>query len=142
MGQILEDYVEFKIKKFKKLDKNIICLTYLKETLTINDDLLKLFIKKYVKVITENPESFLIIEARNIKNIDFNNILDKIDVFKKLDKIVEKYIYCIVYLINNTIFKNMGNTIIKMYPPVVPVRICDENKEAIKFFENVYTKNK
>ena len=39
-------------------------------------------------------------------------------------------------------FKNMGNTIFKMYPPVVPVRICDENKEAIKFLENVYTKNK
>ena len=83
----------------------------------------------------------MIIDARNIKSVDFEKALTKISIFKKLDKIVENNIFCISYLINNIIFKNMINTIVKLYPPAVPIKVCNENKEILKFLENIYTKN-
>ena len=138
----LENYVDFKIRRFKKYNKNIISITYLKNILIIEDELLDLFVKKYEEIVNKNLNSFMIIDARNITSVDFQKVLKKLDVFKKLDKIVKDNIICIGYLINNIIFKNMANTIIKLNPPVVPIKVCNGNSEVLKFLEDVYTKKK
>tara|TARA_B100001094_G_C17547482_1_gene492089 strand:- start:63 stop:491 length:429 start_codon:yes stop_codon:yes gene_type:complete len=141
MTHVLDEYVEFTIKKIKKFNKQIICITYLKESLILEDKLLELFCSKYESIVNQNKDSFMIIDARNIKSVDFEKALTKISIFKKLDKIVENNIFCISYLINNIIFKNMINTIVELYPPAVPIKVCNENKEVLKFLENIYTKN-
>ena len=61
MEESLENFVEFKVKDFKKINKKIICLTYLKETLKTNDTIFNNFIETYKNLLNEHKGCFVFI---------------------------------------------------------------------------------
>tara|TARA_R110001592_G_scaffold18816_17_gene77885 strand:- start:10431 stop:10871 length:441 start_codon:yes stop_codon:yes gene_type:complete len=135
----LEDFVEFKVKKYSKFQSNIVYITYLKETLTTDPELFDEFIKKYRESLIGCGEknTFLVVNSKEIKSIDFTYVWSKMDVISKLDDLARQYLAGTAYIINNVFFKTMGNSIMKVYKPVVPTKICNDNKEAIEFMNNV-----
>ena len=135
----LEDYVEFKVKKYSKFGVNILYMTYLKEVLTTDPKLFDQFIEKYKETLISigEKESFLVVNSKEVKSVDFTYIWSKMDAIAKLDDLARQYLVGTVYIINNTFFKTMGNSIMKVYKPVVPTKICNDNKEGIEFMNNV-----
>jgi hypothetical protein len=135
----LEDYVEFKVKKYSKFDVNIVYITYLKEVLTTDPKLFDQFIEKYRETLisTGEKKAFLVVNSKEVKSVDFTYIWSKMDVIAKLDELARQYLVGTVYIINNSFFKTMGNSIMKVYKPVVPTKICNDNKEGIEFMNKV-----
>ena len=136
---VLEDFVEFKVKKYSKYNTNIVYLTYIKETLTTDPVLFDEFIEKYKKTLSEIGEknAFLVVNSKEIKNIDFSYVWSKMGAIAKLDDLAREYLIGTVYIINNTFFKTMGNSIMKVYKPVVPTKICNDNKEGIEVMNSI-----
>ena len=134
----LEDFVDFKVKKYSKYNSNIIYLTYVKETLSTDPELFDKFIEKYKKTLEDTGEknAFLVVNSKEIKSIDFSYVWSKMVAIAKLDELARQYLVGTVYIINNTFFKTMGNSIMKVYKPVVPTKICNDNKEGIEFMNN------
>ena len=138
----LEDFVEFKVKRYSKFGSNIVYITYLKENLTTDPELFDEFIKKYKETLMDSSEknTFLVVNSRDVKTVDFSYVWSKMDAISKLDELARQYLVGTVYIINNTFFKTMGNSIMKVYKPVVPTKICNDNKEGIKFMNNILSK--
>lgn len=134
----LEDFVDFKVKKYSKYNSNIIYLTYVKETLSTDPELFDKFIEKYKKTLEDMGEknAFLVVNSKEIKSIDFSYVWSKMGAIAKLDELARQYLVGTVYIINNTFFKTMGNSIMKVYKPVVPTKICNDNKEGIEFMND------
>ena len=135
----LEDYVEFKVKKYSKYNSTIVYITYIKETLTTDPELFDQFIDTYKKTLesVEEKNAFLVVNSKEIKNIDFSYVWSKMGAIAKLDELAREYLVGTVYIINNTFFKTMGNSIMKVYKPVVPTKICNDNKDGIDFMNKV-----
>lgn len=135
----LRDFVEFKVKKYSKFETNIVYITYLKETLTTDLELFDKFIKEYKETLISccEKKAFLIVNCKEIKSVDFSYVWSKMDTISKLDELARQHLVGTVYIINNTFFKTMGNSIMKVYKPVVPAKICNDNKEGIEFMNNV-----
>jgi len=138
----LEDYVEFKIRKYSKYNTQIIYLTYLKETLSTSPYLFDLFLKKYRETLKETgvKKGFLVVNSKEIKNVDFSYVWSKMGAISKLDDLAREYLLGTVYVIDNVFFKTAGNSIMKVYKPVVPAKICSDNKESIEFMNNTLSK--
>ena len=138
----LNDYVEFTIKKYSTYNTNIIYLTYLKDTLTTSPQLFDAFLKKYKESLEKiGPKSgFLVVNSKEINSVDFSYIWSKMGAIAKLDNLAREYLVGTVYIINNTFFKTMGNSIMKVYVPVVPTKICSDNKESIEFMDSTLSK--
>jgi hypothetical protein len=75
-----------------------------------------------------------------LKSIDFEYVWKKIPEVVTLDDTVKKCITGIVYMINNNFFKLMSNAVFKIYKPVVPTKICNENKDCLIFMKNILDK--
>lgn len=135
----LEEFVEFKVKKYSKYNTNLLYLTYIKETLTTDPELFDKFIEKYKKTLIQAGEDklFLIVNSREVKNVDFSYIWSKMGMISKLDELARQYLLGTVYIISNSFFKTMGNSIMKVYKPVVPTKICNDNKEGIEFMNHI-----
>lgn len=58
-------------------------------------------------------------------------------MISKLDELARQYLLGTVYIISNSFFKTMGNSIMKVYKPVVPTKICNDNKEGIEFMNHI-----
>lgn len=142
MTKNLDDYVEFKVKYFKKYDIKILCITYLKEILVIEDDIFYKFLDKYKNSMIENKKCFLFVESRNIKSINFSDIISKANDIALLDPVARETLHGVVYFINNPFFKSMGNNIMKLYKPAVDTKICNDNEEAMEFCKNILNKKK
>ena len=41
---------------------------------------------------------------------------------------------------NSPVIKGMGNSIMRIYKPVVPTKFCDNNQEGFNFLMDVYSK--
>ena len=113
----LEDYVEFKIKKYSKYDIEIIYLTYIQETLNTDPEIFESFLQKYKKSLEEvgKKKGFLVVNSKEIKNVDFTYIWSKMGAIAKLDDLAREYLVGTVYIIKNTFFKTMGNSIMKLF---------------------------
>ena len=135
----LDDFVEFREKRYSKFESNIVYITYLKETLTTDPKLFDEFINKYKQILTGSGEkkAFVVVNSKEIKSVDFSYVWSKMDAISKLDELARQYLVGTVYIINNTFFTTMGNSIMKVYKPVVPTKICNDNKEGIEFMNNV-----
>jgi hypothetical protein len=138
MVKELKDYLKVEIKDYKKYNKKIICLTYLQESLDSCDELFYPFIEEYKKSMLSNKDSFLFIDARNIKYINMYDILERAEEIQKLNPIVIECLIGIVYFINNPVFKVMGNKIMEMHKPPIPAKICDQNSEALVFCKKIF----
>ena len=138
----LEDYVEFKIKKYSKYNINILYISYIKETLTTDPKLFDEFIEKYKQMLQQSgpKNTFLIVNTRDVKNVDFSYVWSKMDIITKLDKLAVQYLIGTVYIISNQFFKTAGNSIMKVYKPVVPTKICNNNQEGMVFMNDLLSK--
>ena len=94
---VLEDFVEFKVRKYSKYSTNIIYLTYIKETLTTDPVLFDQFIEKYKKTLADLGEknAFLVVNSKEIKNIDFSYTRTYIIAYP-----VFSYIACKIFIIS------------------------------------------
>ena len=139
----LEEYIKIDVKLYKKLNRKIIGLTYLKNFFEIDEKLFSSFFKKYESLIMENQGSFIIVDARNLGTVNLSSIpVDKLKRMKKLDDIVSKNIICISYIVKGIVIKNTINAVVKLFPPIVPVKVCNEPVECFQFFEkNMKTEN-
>ena len=136
----MEELVEFKIRNYQKYNVKIFSMTYLKETLSTDPVMFNIFIEKYKSYIIENSGCFLFVDSRNVKNVDFEYLWSKVSDIVKLDELAKKHLCGTVYIVNNPFFKTMGNSIFKIYPPVVPTKICKDNEESMKFMNSVLEK--
>jgi hypothetical protein len=142
MDKDLDDFIKIEVKLYKKLNKKIIGLTYLKNFFEIDEKLFQKFYTFYEKLIKENIDSFIIVDARNIGSVPLSKIpLEKLKRLRELDNIVEKNIISICYIVKGIIIKNTINCIIKLFPSVIPIKVCSETTECFEFLETVI-KNK
>ena len=136
----MDQLVEFKLRNYPKYNIKILCMTYLQETLSTNKEYFDLFLETYKNYMLDNCGCFLFVDSRNVKNVDFEYIWSKIGDIIKLDDIARKNLSGTVYLVNNSFFRLMANSIFKIYAPVVPTRICKDNDEAMKFMNSILDK--
>ena len=87
-----------------------------------------------------NQALFLVVNSKEIKNVDFSYVWSKMGAISKLDDLAREYLLGTVYIINNVFFKTAGNSIMKVYEPVVPTKICSDNKESIEFMNDTLSK--
>ena len=107
-----------------------------------NPEIFESFLQTYKKSLEEVGEKkgFLVVNSKEIKNVDFTYIWSKMGAIAKLDDLAREYLVGTVYIIKNTFFKTMGNSIMKIYKPVVPTKICNDNKESIEFMNDTLSK--
>lgn len=138
----MEDFVEFRIKKNKKHNVNIVYITYMQTKLSTNSELFQLFLKKYKNILVESAKtseggkSFLIINTTNVKSVDMSYVWSVMNEISELDSITLKYIKGSVYIINNSFIKLSVKAVMKIFKPVIPTKICQDSRETLEFMEN------
>tara|TARA_R110001592_G_scaffold207803_4_gene458782 strand:- start:130 stop:564 length:435 start_codon:yes stop_codon:yes gene_type:complete len=129
----MEQEISFQIKNHKKLNTKIIFITYLKEKLSRDENILELALKEWERLIVENSKCIVIIDTRSLKSVSYEYLWSKLDRITQMDTIIKSNVICIVYLINNKIFKVMANSIMSIYKPVTKIRLANSIEDGMKF---------
>jgi len=132
----MEQEISFQIKNHKKINTKIIFITYLKEKLSRDENLLELALKEWERLIIENSKCIVIIDTRSLKSVSYEYLWSKLDRITQMDTIIKSNVICIVYLINNKIFKVMANSIMSIYKPVTKIRLSNSIEDGMKFINS------
>lgn len=127
---VLEKYIKFDFRK----EKNILVISCKEEELPYNEELIILAMNSYIKFLQENKNLFVITDVRILKTLQPSVVWDKIGKYNMMLKpLVEKNLKASCLLLTNKTIKILVNSLINVYPPIVPFRICNNFEEAIKF---------
>lgn len=136
----MDKEINFQIKNHKKLNTKIIFITYLKQTLSTDEKLLELALKEWERLIIENSKCVIIVDTRILKSVSYEYLWSKLDRITQMDTIIKSNVICIVYLINNKLFKVMANSIMSIYKPVTKIRLSNCIEDGMKFINSVCPK--
>ena len=131
----MEELFSVKIRKIPDVKYKIISVVYEQEKISTEKEKILQFVEEYKKNIIENKDSCVIMDLRKIKKINYEFVWKNINKVAALDDLIKENVKCIVYIINSSILKSMSNTILKVYKPVVDIKICTNNKEALEFIK-------
>lgn len=127
---LLEKYIKFDFRK----EKNILVISCKGEELPYNEELIILAMNSYIKFLQENKGLFVIVDIRILKTLQPAVVWDKIGRYNmKLKPLVEKNLKASCILLTNKTIKILVNSLVKVYPPIVPFMVCNNFEEAVKF---------
>ena len=139
----MDQYIDFKIKNFSKYNKKIACFSSKVKKIPSDENLLHQVMEKYRTVLEENPGIVTFIDARLVEEVPLTLIWSKISKYAvEIDKVAKKNLYCSVIYISNKTTKTFVNSVLQVYKPVAPTKLCNTNEEGMKFVVNVIERKK
>ena len=139
----MDQYIDFKIKNFTKYNKKIACFSSTVKKIPSDENLFHQVMEKYKTVLEENPGIITFIDARLVEEVPLALIWSKISKYAiEIDKIARKNLYCSVIYISNKTTKTFINSVLQVYKPVAPTKLCTTNEEGMKFAVSVIEKKK
>jgi hypothetical protein len=134
----MDSYIDIKVKNLPKYKTKVICVSSKVKEIPSNDSMVDEFLIKYKETILQNPKSVIFLDTRGVEKISVEMIWSKIGKFTStLDPIAKTHITLSVIFVSNANYKIIINSILKIYPSVVPCKICSENSEGMNFIEKV-----
>jgi hypothetical protein len=130
-----EELFTMNLKQLVNCEKKALTIIYKNEKLTEDEENIKYFVEKYKKFIQDNKGCAVIIDLRSLKKINYEFVWKNMNKVKEIDDIIKDNVTCISYIINSGLVKKLTNAILKVYKPVVDVKICTNNKEVIEFIK-------
>ena len=139
----MDQYIDFKIKNFTKHNKKIACFSSKVKKIPSDENLFHQVMEKYRTVLEENPGIITFIDARLVEEVPLTLIWSKVSKYAEgIDKVARKNLYCSVVYISNKTTKTFVNSVLQVYKPVAPTKLCNTNEEGMKFVMNVIEKKK
>lgn len=132
----MTDLITISNRKIANCEDNIISIIYNEEKLVEDEESIRKFIDDYRKTIEENKNSFVIVDLRKLKKINYEFVWKNMNKVNEIDNFVKDNVKGICYTINSNIVKKLANTVLKVYKPVVTIKICSNNKEVLDFIKN------
>ena len=134
----MEEYLDMNLKYSKNFDKKILMVSFIKEKIDDNQKAVDQFLDKYVEILEKQGPIILMVDVRAIREIDFSFVWKNASNFdERLKKIEKEKLLCEVVIMENKYFKNMADAVHKIYPPKIPLKICSDNNEALKFIKSI-----
>jgi len=134
----MEEYLDMNLKYSKIFDKKILMISFIKDKIDSNQEVVDQFLEKYIDILEKQGPIILMLDLRTIKEIDFSFVWKNANKFsKKLCDPEKKNLTCEAVILDNKYFKSMADAVHKIYPPKIPLKICSDNSEAIKFIKSV-----
>jgi len=118
---------------------NIILFVNFKKQLPENNEwketnnLIKFF---YKNAENNNYKFSMIFDISNLGNIEFTKYNDWLELFNNLKEKTKKYIIKTCIITDSTILKNTINLFLIIYKPVRPMKILNNQNEALEFINN------
>ena len=118
---------------------NIILFVNFKKQLPENNEwketnnLIKFF---YKNAENNNYKFSMIFDISNLGNIEFTKYNDWLELFNNLKEKTKKYIIKTCIITDSTILKNTINLFLMIYKPVRPMKILNNQNEALEFINN------
>ena len=118
---------------------NIILFINFKKQLPENNEwketnnLIKLF---YKNAENNNYKFSIIFDISNLGNIEFTKYNDWLELFNNLKEKTKKYIIKTCIITDSTILKNTINLFLMIYRPVRPMKILNNQNQALEFINN------
>ena len=118
---------------------NIILFINFKKQLPENNEwketnnLIKLF---YKNAENNNYKFSMIVDISNLGNIEFTKYNDWLELFNNLKEKTKKYIIKTCIITDSTILKNTINLFLMIYRPVRPMKILNNQNQALEFINN------
>ena len=118
---------------------NIILFVNFKKQLPENNEwketnnLIKFF---YKNAENNNYKFSMIVDISNLGNIEFTKYNDWLELFNNLKEKTKKYIIKTCIITDSTILKNTINLFLIIYKPVRPMKILNNQNEALEFINN------
>jgi len=137
----MDKYVDIKVKNFAKYNKKIYFLVAKEETIPNDPNLLDHAILKYRDILKENPGIIAFIDFRIVESFPVSLLWSKANTYAaELDPLVRKSLYCSCVFVSRPSVKIFINSILQVYPPVRPLKVCNTNEEGMRFAEEIIKK--
>jgi hypothetical protein len=139
----MDQYIDFKIKNFTKYNKKIACFSSKVKKIPPDENLFHQVMEKYRTVLKENPGIITFIDVRLVEEVPLTLIWSKISKYAiEIDKVARINLCCSVIYISNKTTKTFVNSILQVYKPVAPTKLCTTNEEGMKFIMSVIERKK
>jgi hypothetical protein len=137
----MDKYVDIKVKNFAKYNKKIYFFVAKEKTIPNDPNLLDQVVLKYRDVLKENPGVITFIDFRMVENFPVSLLWTKANTYAaELDPIARKSLYCSCVFVSRPTVKTFINSILQVYPPVRPLKVCNTNEEGMRFAEEIIKK--
>lgn len=137
----MDKYVDIKVKNFAKYNKKIYFLVAKEKNIPADPNLIDEIVAKYKEIMTENPGVITFVDFRMVESFPVSLIWSKANTFAgELDPIARKCLYCSCVFVSGPAVKTFVNSILQVYPPVRPLKVCNTNEEGMRFTEEVIKK--
>ena len=137
----MDDYVEIKVKNFSKYNKKIYFLIAKEKTIPNDGKLIDEIFVKYRDILVKNPGVITFVDFRIVESFPIPLIWSKANAYAgELDPIARKCLYSSCVFVSGPAVKTFVNSILQVYPPVRPLKVCNTNEEGMKFTEEIIKK--
>lgn len=130
----MESHIDFKLKKGGPSKDKIILFAILKQEIFPNNKELKnQIINKYVEIIKNNPNIYVVFDCRAVKKFSKKIVWEGASQLYKHNELFYQNIRASSLLISNNDIIKIANLIQKVHPFVTPTKFCKDNKESLNF---------
>ena len=137
----MDRYVEIKVKNFAKYNKKIYFFIAKEKNIPNNGELIEEIVEKYRDILTNNPGVITFIDFRIVESFPISLIWNKANGYAgELDPLARKNLFSSCVFVSGPAVKTFVNSILQVYPPVRPLKVCNTNEEGMRFTEEIIKK--
>lgn len=130
----MDGIVKMKIKNFKKNNIKVLCCSPEDFNIICTKELLIDIAENYMKNLEKFDKIAVMIDFRGITVSNSYLILKTLpDYAKKLDELSIGRIVASCPIVSSLPVKAIVNAVLKVYPPKIPLKICETPAESLEF---------
>lgn len=129
----MDDIVVMKLKNHKEYNKKILFVLVTCKELKLDKNIMKKVIDEYKKYLDENKNLSIIYDTRQLSYLNPRTAWEGASMICNLNDIARQNVIASCVIMENRSIRSLFNTVSRVHPPVVPLKVVENNQQAMEF---------
>lgn len=129
----MDDFVVMKLKNHKEYNKKILFVMVTCNELALDKSTMQMIMDDYKNYLNKNKDLSIIYDTRQLSRMSARTAWEGASMICKFNDIARQNVIASCVIMENKTIKNLFNTVTKVHPPVVPLKVVDNNQQALDF---------